>query len=263
MTAPALQRPMLFVHGYLGWADQGRPLADYFAGNPANRVGATFRSGHEDEFRQSVRENPPGTVYSIALSDSRASYTEVAHELSEAVEILNRETGQEVDVVAHSMGGLVTREHLDGDQDGIHDVFFLGTPNRGVPGTIGAKLLSSVLGSAPEALLADRTPITSGHNPHLAGLNRRWPGQRAKLHQAYTVAGTRLPTASSEFPFLSPGDGVVAARSVDLEGAHNLRVRDLDPFSLPLEDNHLSLLTNPKVLAFIGEAVTDSGTFPP
>lgn len=260
MTAPTLQRPMLFVHGYCGWADQGRPLCEYLATNPENRVGGTFRSGQEDEFRQTVRSQPESAVYTIALSNPRASYTEVAEELTEALSILNQETGLEVDVVAHSMGGLVTREHLDRGHDGIHSVFFLGTPQHGVPFTAltaaAATVYSPVLGNAPRSLLADSALLTSGHNRHLAGLNERWPEQLAKLDKAYTVVGTRLPTATNSFPFVGSGDGVVATRSAELEGAEKVAVRQLDPFSLPVADNHLSLVSNPKVLAFIADQVT-------
>jgi hypothetical protein len=46
---------------------------------------------------------------------------------------------------------------------------------------------------------------------------------------------------------------VVAEDSVKLEGAHHVTVRELDPFSLPIADNHLSILSNPKVLAYIAE----------
>lgn len=255
-----LQRPMVFVHGYSGWADQGKPLADFMVQNPENEYGGTFRTGEEDEFRQSVREHPESTVYTVALSNPRASFAETSAELTEALSIIKTETGLDPDLVVHSMGGLVTREHLHLGHQDIHDVFFLGTPNAGVPWNpltdLSTRLASPLLGNAPQAMRADRLGFSSGHNEHLAELNRDWPNQLGKIHRAYTIAGTRIPTPSAEIPFVAKGDGVVAESSVKLEGATHVTVRQLDPFSFPLADNHLSMISNPKVLAFINDQVT-------
>lgn len=257
MDVPTLKRPLLFVHGYSGWADQGKPLAHYAAQNPENEVGGTFRAGREDEFRQSVREHGASAVYTVALSRPRAAYTETCPEFTRAVEILNEETGQEVDAVGHSMGGLVIQEHLRQGHEGLHNVFFEGTPSNGVHGNPMTAALTQiarpVLGTAPGALRADEGTFTKGHNGELRELRNAWSESCEKVERAYTIAGTRLPTPTARFPYVGWGDGVVPEDSVKLEGATNVTVRELDPFSFPIVDNHVTMIANPKVLAFIVE----------
>lgn len=56
--------------------------------------------------------------------------------LSEVVDMVLRETGQErVDIISHSMGGLVTRSYLQNfGEDSVRSVVLIGTPNHGVSG---------------------------------------------------------------------------------------------------------------------------------
>ncbi len=260
MDVPTLKRPLVFVHGYTGWANQGKPLADFLTQNPENEYGGTFHADREDEFRQSVREHGASAVYTVALSNPRAGYHETSPEFTRAIEILNEETGLEADAVGHSMGGMVIRDHLDRGHEGLHNIFMEGTPNHGMPGTVVTDAVvaaaAPVLGSAPKALQADKRTLSRGHNRTLKGINDRWPEQREKVNRAYTIAGTRIPTVSSKFPYLAKGDGLVAEESVKLEGATHVTVGQLDPGSFALGDNHVTMINNPRVLAFIADEVT-------
>jgi len=59
--------------------------------------------------------------------------------LSEIIKNLQRKTGKDkVDVVAHSMGGLVVRRYLQiFGTESINNVLLVGTPNHGIDGRIG------------------------------------------------------------------------------------------------------------------------------
>ncbi len=75
-----------------------------------------------------------GTVRMMAFRDPVGSNLEHAEELARAIEDLRTATGAErVDVVAHSMGGLATRQYLSAKRHGppVRRVVFLATPHRG------------------------------------------------------------------------------------------------------------------------------------
>lgn len=260
MNVPTLNRPMVFIHGYMGWADQGNGLRDYLTQNPENEFGGTFRAGHEDEFRQSVREHGPGAFYTIGLKNPRQDYALSSPELTRALAILEEETGLDSDVVAHSMGGMVTRDHADRGNGGIHKLFLLGVPSAGVPGNfftdIALMAARPVLGTAPRALRADKGSFTQGWNRQMGDINQRWAQQREAFEHVYTIAGNRLPTPTAQFPYVGRGDGVVSEHSTRLEGATHVTISELDPGSSPLADNHLSMLYNPKIHAYIAREAT-------
>lgn len=76
----------------------------------------------------------PSTHLSIAtFSDSFGSNEEHSAEIGEAIEVLARRTGsRQVDIVAHSMGGLAVRHFLEQQPSpAVRRVIFLGTPHRG------------------------------------------------------------------------------------------------------------------------------------
>jgi triacylglycerol lipase len=76
---------------------------------------------------------PPDDVEIIEFEDPEGSNVQHAGELGTAVERTLRRTGQpQVDIVAHSMGGLATRCYLlDGGASSVRRVVFLATPHQG------------------------------------------------------------------------------------------------------------------------------------
>ncbi|MCE7870642.1 hypothetical protein DYH09_09720 [bacterium CPR1] len=241
-----MDRPLLFVPGYRGQASHGLQLARSLG---QDDFAAVYREGREASFRAAVRSNPPGTAYAIQFSDRKGGFTEQADELTAALEILREETGLESDVVAHSMGGLVTREHLDRGEDDIHDLIMLGVPNHGVALARGADhlRLGWLLGEGPHEFRDD--------SPELERLNERWDEQREKVEQVVSVSGTRLPVLVARFPFMAGGDGAVAAESVSLPGVEQHTMSELDPDVWRLGEHHRALLSNPRVLALVEDVL--------
>jgi triacylglycerol lipase len=121
---------------------------------------------------------PESRVSVLAFRDPVGSNEAHAAEIDRAVRILRGLTGApQVDVVAHSMGGLATRHFLQvgGEADRVRRAVFLGTPHRGtvvavlswgeggremVPGSIFLNRLNAGL-PVPEGVeaLAVRTPL--------------------------------------------------------------------------------------------------------
>lgn len=109
-VAEAPPVPVLVVPG---WFDTGMTLAG---------LRARFR----------LAGYPAGHVAAVTFHDPVGGNREHAAELAVAVEHLLERTGQEqVDIVAHSMGGLATRVYLLEHSLRVRRVVFLATPHRG------------------------------------------------------------------------------------------------------------------------------------
>lgn len=263
---PALTRPVLLVHGFNQSAQSWWNLRNYLMENPQNRFGATYHADREDQFRQEVRRDPGARIFAITFSDPHASYRQNARELARAIDIIRQETGAaEIDLVAHSMGGLACREYLDGPQDGVRRLIMAGTPNHGsleadlAQATDQLKLYHQYPPGARQALQdlgIDVTFLGRPNNPHLHELNERWPRQRAKA-ETTIIAGVGIPTPDLTLSLTSTGDGLVTAASAYLPDCEYL-VADEDIYrrsGLTWKYNHGNLLCEPRVLQFIGQVL--------
>lgn len=219
---PALRRPVVLVHGVGQQGGYWFNLRNYLASNPANRPGPNFKASEEAEFVRQVRRDPSARVFTISLSEPMGSYRDLAPELTRCLEVIRRETGAaEVDIVAHSMGGLVTREHLDGPDDGVNKFIMLATPNHGsleadiALATDQLRLYRHYPGGATKVLQdisIDEQFLGKENNPHLHGLNERWAQQKAKV-EPVVITGAGIPTPDWNLALFSTGDGMVTARS--------------------------------------------------
>lgn len=109
-TPPPAPVPVLVVPG---WFEKGMALAG---------LRARFRAAGY----------PASHVASVAFRDPVGGNREHADEIAVAVEQLLERTGAaQVDIVAHSMGGLATRWYLRGRPGLVRRVVFLATPHRG------------------------------------------------------------------------------------------------------------------------------------
>lgn len=82
----------------------------------------------------------PADVLAVTFEDPVGSNRVHAREVARAIEHLRSRTGSEwIDIVAHSMGGLAVRYHLQhGGGSGVRRVAFVATPHRG---TLSAHLV--------------------------------------------------------------------------------------------------------------------------
>lgn len=260
-----LDRPVLLAHGFNASAIEWFGMKNYLCTNPDNEFGAVYSHDKQDEFRAAVRANPDAKVFAINFSKAHISYREQAREFTRAVEILNEETGGEIDVVAHSMGGLVARTHLDQGHDGIRKLVQIATPNHG---SLEADLALATdrLGvyehyddSALQTLRdlsLDTTWLGLPNNPHLHGLNERWPEQSAKV-ETTIVAGLGIPTPDYNWKFHSDGDGMVTAKSAWLPGT-DFAVADAPHQKdrlFSFKYNHKSVMEHPRIVQYVGNVL--------
>lgn len=98
---------------------------------------------------------PASHVGTVTFEDPVGGNREHAGEIAEAVEHLLERTGApQVDIIAHSMGGLATRWYLRAHPGRVRRVVFLATPHRG---TIAAYL---AFGKGREEMLPGSTFLT-------------------------------------------------------------------------------------------------------
>lgn len=265
----ALPRPVLLVHGLGQGGSYWFNLRNYLTSNPANRPGPNFQAKKEFEFVEEVRKDPGARVFSITLSDPTGSYRDLAPELTRCLEILRRETGSaEIDIVAHSMGGLVTREHLDGPEDGVNKFIMLATPNHG---SLQADLALAAdrlrlyrhYGEGAIKVLQDISIddrfLGRENNPYLNGLNERWPQQKAKVDPVI-ITGAGIPTPDWNLGLFSTGDGLVTARSAWMPETEyyvaEVPKRGEDDRLFSFKFNHGQIQDQPGVAHLVGEILT-------
>ncbi len=146
-----------------------------------------------------------GNYYVVTQKSERIE--NYAIRLKEIIDLLKYRTGAEkVDVVAHSMGGLVLREYiaLFGDDD-INKAILINSPNHGITGSVNR--FCGVLGADKEC-----EDMSEG-STFLNRLN-----SRTVPDNIYVIRSEGCDTAGM------PGDGVVTSQSVYLPGAHNYLV---------------------------------------
>ena len=132
----------------------------------------------------------PGThVATITFENPTGSNRDHALELAAAIDELRAETGAEqVDVVAHSMGGLATRWYLRGQNDRpVRRVAFIGSPHRGTLSAHlsfgggrremmpGSPFLDTLNAEAPVPLDVDVITVRTRVDTHIV------PGESATL----------------------------------------------------------------------------------
>lgn len=183
--------------------------------------------------------------------------------------LANWSSVEEVVIVAHSMGGLVSRsachaaaKHDQGWLDKLRAMAFLGTPHHGAPLEKGGNWVEFLLGanrySAPLAELAKLRSAGVTDLRYGAVIDAHWEGrERFALDptdtrtpvplppgvRCYAVAGRFGPDA----PEAISGDGLVSTRSA--RGEHPRPELCLDfTERVTMEGiNHLTLLSDPRV----------------
>jgi pimeloyl-ACP methyl ester carboxylesterase len=148
--ASAADTPMLLVHGY-GDHDAGK---DCNGSTWKNALGYYQRAGGRDRdsmttigyYTGDKPASPHGADHGcdvkVASATNDTPIQDVAKDLAHYIDAVNTGAGQPVNIIAHSMGGLVTRVALLGSAQGwkgfphkkldVDNVVTLSTPHRGV-----------------------------------------------------------------------------------------------------------------------------------
>ena len=181
--------------------------------------------------------------YSITTQKSER-IENYALRLHEIIDIVKERTGSpKVNIIAHSMGGLVTREYMRifGDPS-VYKVVLVATPNYGISGR--TQDICDVLGSKKECEDMSEGSI------FLKRLNQAKPPQQATF---YTIAALGCPVDNE------PGDGVLKQKSVPLPYAQNFNVTGVctDIFKSDLHDGMLDPAISPETYALIKDILKE------
>lgn len=146
------QNPVYFVHGYgnaKDCADTWGNAVDHFIGDAGMAPGKLHLLGYyEGDYENGKASCADGVKYPDISNDGKndgTTNTRIKHVAAAFAHQLDSHDGEKIDIVAHSMGGLVTRVALLGTAKGwegfptggidslnVDDVVTLGTPHQGV-----------------------------------------------------------------------------------------------------------------------------------
>jgi pimeloyl-ACP methyl ester carboxylesterase len=146
----------------------------------------------------------------VTITQKSESIETYAIRLAELIKIAKHHTGKEkVDIVAHSMGGLVVRRYLQlFGEESVGTVILIGTPNNGV--TARTSTLCPVFGEGKEC-----DDMNEG-SVFMSKLND--PDNRPSKVRFVTITGHGCKVGEED------GDGVVQTKSVPLSYATNFDV---------------------------------------
>ena len=129
-VAPAEPDPVILVPGIMGsWPVLGVWQVDPIFHTYDNLIAALISAGYKEP---GIAE-PKGNLFTFPY-DWRADNNITANLLKEKIQEVKTITGaSKVDIIAHSMGGLVARSYIEGSdyQNDVDQVVFLGTPHQG------------------------------------------------------------------------------------------------------------------------------------
>ena len=218
-----VRNPVLLVHGWLSTAmpesETGpRPVTTStgIANSPFSRPVEWSSDGDPAvglrSLQQRLSELPDTSVFAFDYSSMAAlwvGHTATAPALAGAIECLAQESGDTVDIVAHSMGGLALRYALGGSNEGVAahvgQVITVATPNE------GSEVASavSVIGDATETLFSSASVLVQLALPAVVGICNREMESDARV-------GCDIPP-SARTVFAVAGDGGQALRAGSAE----------------------------------------------
>lgn len=218
-----VRNPVLLVHGWLSTAmpesEAGpRPVTTTtgIANSPFSRPVEWSSDGDPAVDLRSLQERlselPDTSVFAFDYSSMAAlwvGHTATAPALAGAIECLAQISGDTVDIVAHSMGGLALRYALGGSNEGVASrvgqVITVATPNE------GSEVASAVsmIGDAAESLFSSASVLAQIALPAIVGICNREMESDARV-------GCDIPP-SARTVFAVAGDGGQALRAGSVE----------------------------------------------
>lgn len=177
-------------------------------------------------------------AYSVEMQKSER-IENYAIRLREIINLLKyRTSAKKVNIVAHSMGGLVTRQYLDlfGTND-VNKVITVNTPHKGISGRV--RRICSILGASKEC-----NDMSEG-SIFLERLNSKPIPREVEFHAIRSVG--------CKMDYGKYGDGIVTEESARLEGAKNYIINGecTDTLQTSLHTNALNPYIYPQTYELI------------
>jgi len=216
--------PVLLIHGFCGDVASWDPIV------------------------QTLQENGH-TVEIVDFGDSaNGDIKEYAQQLDQFVQQSDTLFDKEFDIVAHSMGGLISRYYIANYDNNVQKLILIGSPNLGtkwasIPNFVAATglpmhLVTQTVGPRiPGWCKIEESPAAEQMSPgsdFLKELNAKPAPQTVNI---YSIIGRK----NTPYGLLKAGDGVVSVESASLP--HYPLYQTLD--------NHISYKSNPKTIQLI------------
>lgn len=230
---PPLQRPVLLVPGYNSGPDTWDGLRSWLTREGLNQDGGVVQA-------DTPSLDPQARVFSMQFSRPFNPVSTNAQELRQAIDRISAATGSpEVDIVAHSKGGLDTRAYLDQGDEKVEKFVMVATPNHGSPlANLSLALRRRGIALTPRnpdpligQALSDCRQTRGRDNPLLDHLNAHWDRQRQRA-DIMIIAGQGRPTLAGRFSLTLQGDGVVPQHSLSMPDVPTHHIRSADHSSL-------------------------------
>lgn len=216
---------VLAVHGLGGDRSSLQGITDHLTSGGVNQFGGVIEGERlgdltperiaemsPEDLRSHLGLNPEGNVFAMEFAQNDAPMADNAQQLSTAVDVVSRLTGDEgIDLVAHSKGGLDSRAYLNNPNEKVDNLITLGTPHGGSStadwgDTMVGRQMASLLGMDGAGGLGELSPSS----PALADLNANTQGQL----DAANITAINAPGPG--------GDTTVDPSAAHLPGANNL-----------------------------------------
>ena len=239
--APRLERPVLLVHGFNSGPDCWQNMRTWLTRGGDNKDGGVVQAD--------TPIDPQGKVFSMQFARPYNPVSSNAAELRQAIDHITAATGsKEVDVVAHSMGGLDTRLYLDQGDEKVDKFVMIATPNRGSVladieltfRELGVPFLPPTDDPLVRQALTDCSEVRGDNNPLVAQLNKSWDRQKSRAN-ILLITGNGRPTLANRFTLTLRGDGVVPQKSVKLDGVPSRNIWWTDHSGVKEHPNTLEL----------------------
>ncbi|MGC8979296.1 stalk domain-containing protein [Caldisericum sp.] len=155
--------------------------------------------------------------------------------------IKNKEGASKVNIVAHSMGGLVSRRYIESTDFGanynkdVNSLVMIGTPNHG---TFLANALAEVVEKIVHLPLPSQCALEmKTDSPFLATLNGGVDSHNTNVQVHYSTFAGEILISKGIMTLPLPKDGVVTCLSVKLDDAENYTVEYADHSGLINDGN--------------------------
>lgn len=183
----------------------------------------------------------------INIPQKTESISTYAKRLKDIIDVVKERAGRnKVNIVAHSMGGLVARDYIrQFGSNSVHKLIMIGTPNHGLYGDV-ANLCDSIWSGGDGNSWIECSEMTAGSS----FLNRLNSGDETPGDtKYYTIIGSGCVLTNID------GDGIVRSSSVPLAGATNFKVNGQcsGSFDRGMHSELLDPNTYPNVLSKVNE----------
>ncbi|MFX1477708.1 MAG: esterase/lipase family protein [Promethearchaeota archaeon] len=219
----ASQNPILFIHGWTGSASAWNIMKDRF-----------YNDGWSSDLLIAISFSNPND-YSASGNIQNAEYIKYW-----VNKILNNTSADNVDIIAHSMGGISSRYYLKflGGLNKVDDYVCLGSPHHGVLG--GTKVFQPNCTFLNELNNGDETP---------GGILNDTIGPRLDVVGGGIYNSTHTQGSINYTSIFSSTDTICSPYTTSiLDGAHNILVSGI---------GHVDMLYNESFYTIIKNAVYD------